>query len=110
MSKKKKKQSQQAKQAQQAQQAKQAQEEQEKRFEDSLDELVRIMLITPGVTEGLLKNKTFVKEALLETQKAQKNKDDIKGLGDKYHVSSQEISGGLSEVEEVLTKILGDDQ
>ena len=58
----------------------------EKRFEDPLDELIRIMLITTGVTEGLLKNKDFVKEALLETRKAQQDKDDIKGLGNKYNL------------------------
>ena len=81
----------------------------EKRFEDPVDELIRIMLITPGVTEGLLKNKDFVKEALLETRKAQKDKDDIKGLGNKYNLHSEEVTLGLAGVEELFTKILDEE-
>lgn len=88
-------------------QKKQAQEEREKRFEDSLDKLVRVML-TPEAVSSLLKDKAFVKKALLETRKVQRDEDDIKELGDKYNVSSQMVSAGLTEVEEVFTKILGE--
>ena len=75
--------------------------------EEMLDIFVRAML-TPKNVAFLLKDKSFVKETLKETRKAQKDKEDIKGLGEKYHVDPGSVEQSLGEVEEMLTKILGD--
>ena len=80
----------------------------EERFEQNLDQAVRVFLATPGVLSKLLGNKSFVKETLLETRKVKKDPLEIKGLGDKYNLPSEDINQGLSEVEEMIVKMLGE--
>ncbi|MBN8511904.1 MAG: hypothetical protein J0L79_02575 [Rickettsiales bacterium] len=75
--------------------------------EEVLDSFVRSML-TPEVIVHLLKNKDFVKATIAETRKAKKDPSDIKGLGDKYKLPADQVSDGLDDVEQMLTKMLGD--
>jgi len=81
----------------------------EERFEQILDQEVRTFLATPGVLLKLLGNKSFVKETLLETRKVKKDPVEIKGLGDKYNLPSEDINQGLAEVEEMMVKMLGEE-
>jgi hypothetical protein len=81
----------------------------EERFEQILDQEVRTFLATPGVLSKLLGNKSFVKETLLETRKVKKDPVEIKGLGDKYNLPSEDINQGLAEVEEMMVKMLGEE-
>lgn len=77
--------------------------------EEALDFIVRAML-TPKTISLLLQDKSFVRKALSETIKAKSDKDDMKGLGEKYSVSSESIEQNLKAVEDIFTKILGDQQ
>ncbi len=76
--------------------------------EEALDFLIRAML-TPEMIFGLLQNKGFVKEVLGETRKAKEDKEDIKGLSEKYSVKTKSVEQSLEEVEEMFIKILGQD-
>lgn len=76
-------------------------------FEQELDSFVR-SLLTPEIIMRLLSQKSFVKATLEETRKAKKDPSDIKGLGEKYSIPSDQVSHELSEVEQMLAKILGD--
>jgi hypothetical protein len=75
--------------------------------ERELDSLVSALL-TPEMIRYLLTQKDFVKATLAETRKAKKDPSDIKGLGDKYKLPADQVSDGLDDVEQMLTKMLGD--
>ncbi len=75
--------------------------------ERELDSLVN-SLLTPEMIGYLLTQKSFVKAALEETRKAKKDVSDIKGLGEKYSLPTDQVSHGLDDVEQTLAKILGE--
>ncbi len=75
--------------------------------EEALDLLARAML-TPETISLLLQDKFFVREALNETRKVKKDKQDIQDLGKKYNISLESIEQSLEGVEQIFTKILGD--
>lgn len=79
----------------------------DKTVERELDSFVSALL-TPEMIEYLLTQKGFVKATLAETRKAKKDASDIKGLGEKYKLPADQVSDGLDDVEQMLTKMLGD--
>lgn len=75
--------------------------------ERALDSLVN-SLLTPEMIGYLLTQKSFVQATLEETRKAKKDPSDIKGLGEKYSLPSNQVSQELEGVEQMLAKILGE--